>query len=84
MGVQQSDNPNLLRAALDAGIVHLDTGHIYSRGRNEEMIGGVIKGRPRDSFVIATKVKVITQGLAQSCRVVERFSQRGPFVCCCT
>ncbi len=58
MGVSQADNPNLVRAALDAGIVYLDTAHAYQRGRNEEMIGGAIKGRPRDSFMIATKVKV--------------------------
>ncbi len=56
MGVMNADNPNLVRAALDAGIVHLDTAHGYQRGRNEEMIGGVIKGRPRDSYVIGTKV----------------------------
>lgn len=56
MGVMNSDNPNLVRAALDRGIVMLDTAHGYQRGNNETMIGGVIKGRPRDSFVIATKV----------------------------
>jgi len=56
MGVMNADNPNLVRAALDAGIVHLDTAHVYQRGRNEEMVGGVIKGRPRDAFVIATKI----------------------------
>ncbi|MEJ2634748.1 MAG: aldo/keto reductase [Calditrichia bacterium] len=56
MGVMNADNPNLVRAALDAGIVHLDTAHGYQRGRNEEMIGEVVKGRPRESFVIATKV----------------------------
>jgi len=55
MGVQNSDNPNLVRAALDAGMVHLDTAHYYQRGKNEGMIGEVVKGRPRDSFVIATK-----------------------------
>ena len=55
MGVQNSDNPNLVRAALDGGMVHLDTAHYYQRGTNEVMIGEVIKGRPRDSFVIATK-----------------------------
>jgi len=57
MGVMNADNPNLVRAALDAGIIHLDTAHVYQRGRNEEMIGEVIKGRPRDSFIIGTKVK---------------------------
>jgi uncharacterized protein len=56
MGVMNADNDNLVRAALDAGLIHLDTAHAYQRGRNEEMIGRVIKGRPRDSFVIATKV----------------------------
>jgi hypothetical protein len=55
MGVQNSDNPNLVRAALDAGMVHLDTAHYYQRGTNEVMIGEVVKGRSRDSFVIATK-----------------------------
>ena len=56
MGVMNSDNPNLVRAALASGIVMLDTAHGYQRGTNETMIGGVIKGRPRDSYVIATKV----------------------------
>ena len=56
MGVMNADNPDLVRAALESGIVMLDTAHGYQRGRNEEMIGQVIKGRPRDSFVIATKV----------------------------
>ena len=56
MGVMNADNPNLVAAALDAGIVYLDTAWGYQRGRNEEMIGSVIKGRPRDSYVIGTKV----------------------------
>jgi predicted aldo/keto reductase-like oxidoreductase len=56
MGVMNADNPKLVEAALDAGMIHLDTAHVYQRGRNEEMIGKVIKGRPRDSFVLATKV----------------------------
>jgi predicted aldo/keto reductase-like oxidoreductase len=56
MGVMNADNPNLVRAALDAGIVHLDTAWAYQMGKNEEMIREVIKGRPRDSFVISTKV----------------------------
>jgi predicted aldo/keto reductase-like oxidoreductase len=57
MGVMNADNPELVRAALDSGLVHLDTANVYQRGRNEEMIGQVLKGRPRDSFFIATKVK---------------------------
>lgn len=58
MGVMNSDNPNLIRAALDSGILLLDTAHGYMGGRNEEVIGGVIKGRPRDSYFIGSKVSL--------------------------
>ncbi len=56
MGVMNSDNPNLVAAALDAGITFLDTAHVYQRGRNEEMLGEVLKERKRGSFFLATKV----------------------------
>ncbi len=56
MGVMNADNPALVAAALDAGIVMLDTAWGYQRGRNETMIGEVIKDRPRDSYILATKV----------------------------
>ena len=56
-GVMRADNPALVKAALDAGIVLFDTAHGYQRGKNEEMLGEVLKDRPRDSFVLATKVQ---------------------------
>ena len=55
MGVMNSSNPNLVRAALNSGMVLLDTATTYQRGTNEAMIGEVIRERPRDSYVIATK-----------------------------
>ncbi len=57
MGVMRADNPGLVRAALAAGMVHLDTAHGYQEGKNEEMLGGVLKEYPRESFVIASKVQ---------------------------
>ncbi len=54
-GAGGTTDPALVRAALDAGIVHVDTARGYGRGANETMIGTVLKGRPRDSFVIGTK-----------------------------
>jgi uncharacterized protein len=60
MGVMNADNPNLVKAALEGGMVMLDTAHGYQEGRNEEMIGTVLAGRKRDSFVICTKVYVDT------------------------
>lgn len=56
MGVMNSNNENLIKAALDAGIVKLDTANGYQRGTNEVAIGKVLQGRQRDSFFIATKV----------------------------
>jgi len=56
LGVMRVDNPNLVRSALDGGIVHLDTANVYQQGRNEEMLGEILTGRPRDSFVITTKI----------------------------
>ncbi len=41
MGVMNADNPNLVKAALDGGMVLLDTAHGYQEGRNEEMLGTV-------------------------------------------
>jgi uncharacterized protein len=56
MGVMRADNPALVKAALKAGVVHLDTAHGYMRGKNEEMLGELLKDYPRDSFVISTKL----------------------------
>ncbi len=46
----------LVDAALEAGVNFFDTANIYSDGRSEEVLGRALAGRPRDSFVGATKV----------------------------
>ncbi len=56
-GVMRADNPNLIKAAMSAGIKHFDTAHGYQNGNNEKMLGEVLKNYPRESFTIATKVK---------------------------
>jgi predicted aldo/keto reductase-like oxidoreductase len=56
MGVMNSDNPNLVKAALKSGIVHFDTAHFYMQGNNEKMLGKVFSEVERDSIVVATKV----------------------------
>jgi predicted aldo/keto reductase-like oxidoreductase len=55
MGVMNADSPGLVKAALDSGMLLLDTAHYYQRGRNEEMVGQVVKDLPRESFYVATK-----------------------------
>ncbi len=56
MGVMRADNPALVKAALAKGITFLDTANSYQEGRNEEMLGKLLKDYPRESYYIATKV----------------------------
>lgn len=44
-----------IRFALDNGVNLLDVAPVYGQGHAEEMVGRAIRGRKRDSFLIATK-----------------------------
>ena len=57
MGVMRADNPSVVRAAYNSGILHFDTANGYQNGKNEEMLGNFFKGKPRESLIIATKCK---------------------------
>jgi aryl-alcohol dehydrogenase-like predicted oxidoreductase len=43
-------------AAFDAGINFIDTANVYGRGAAETLLGEVLAGRERSSYVLATKV----------------------------
>ena len=43
-------------AAFDAGINFFDTANVYGRGAAEEAWGEILSSRPRDSYILATKV----------------------------
>jgi len=47
----------LVDAAFDAGINFFDTANTYSEGRSEAVLGRALAARPRDSYVLATKVR---------------------------
>ncbi len=64
LGVMRVDNPRIVTMALDGGMTLLDTAHGYQNGRNEEMLGKLLKVRPRDSFYIATKINPRGQELS--------------------
>jgi len=56
MGVMNADIPGLLRRSYELGIRHFDTAAGYQGGRNEEMVGSVIKELGvRPEVIIATK-----------------------------
>jgi len=46
----------ILAAAWDAGIRYFDTAPFYGRGRSERRIGAFLEEKPRDEFVLSTKV----------------------------
>ena len=46
----------LVDAAFENGINFFDTANVYSQGRSEEVLGRSLATRPRDSYVVATKV----------------------------
>ena len=55
-GAMNTRDPELIRAALDSGINYIDTAWGYMGGRNEEVVGDVLKGR-RDKIFLTTKVQ---------------------------
>ncbi len=57
MGAMSADIPGLLRRSYEVGMRHFDTAAVYQNGRNEEMVGSMIKEMGvRDKVTIATKV----------------------------
>src|SRR5262245_61202214 len=42
--------------ALRLGVRHFDTAPFYGLGQAERWLGAALSGRPRDSFVVSTKV----------------------------
>jgi 1-deoxyxylulose-5-phosphate synthase len=42
--------------AFEVGINFLDTANVYARGGAEEFLGQVLASRPRDSYILATKL----------------------------
>ncbi|HZC76029.1 MAG TPA: aldo/keto reductase family protein [Gaiellaceae bacterium] len=47
----------LVDAAFELGINFFDTANTYSEGRSEEVLGRALASRPRDSYVLATKLR---------------------------
>jgi aryl-alcohol dehydrogenase-like predicted oxidoreductase len=56
VGVDGGSARACVDAAFEAGINVVDTANVYGRGRAEEFLGDVLAGRPRDSYVLATKL----------------------------
>jgi 1-deoxyxylulose-5-phosphate synthase len=55
-GVAREQAEACVRAAFDAGINFIDTANVYGRGAAESLLGEVLAGYERSSYVLATKV----------------------------
>ena len=55
-GIDDTSARACVDAAFDAGINFIDTANAYARGAAESFLGDVLSGRPRDSYVLATKL----------------------------
>src|ERR1044071_9359481 len=56
VGVEADKARACLDVAFNQGINFIDTANIYGRGAAETFLGNALRGRPRDSYVLATKL----------------------------
>jgi aryl-alcohol dehydrogenase-like predicted oxidoreductase len=56
VGVREDAARACVDKAFDLGINFIDTANVYGRGAAETFLGEALAGRPRDSYVLATKV----------------------------
>ena len=55
-GVAREQAEACVNAAFEVGINFIDTANVYGRGAAESLLGEVLSGRERSSYVLATKV----------------------------
>jgi aryl-alcohol dehydrogenase-like predicted oxidoreductase len=56
VGVEADRTRACVDRAFELGINFIDTANVYGRGAAETLLGETLSGRPRDSYVLATKV----------------------------
>ena len=56
VGVEADAARACLERAFDVGINFIDTANIYGRGAAESFLGEALRGRVRDSYILATKL----------------------------
>jgi aryl-alcohol dehydrogenase-like predicted oxidoreductase len=55
-GVADDQAEACVAKAFDVGINFIDTANVYASGKAEEFLGEVLADRPRDSYILATKL----------------------------
>jgi aryl-alcohol dehydrogenase-like predicted oxidoreductase len=55
-GVEREKAEACVEKAFEVGINFIDTANVYGKGASETFLGEVLSSRPRDSYVLATKL----------------------------
>jgi len=56
VGIERDRAAAVVDRAFELGINFIDTANVYGRGAAEEFLGETLRNRPRDSYVLATKL----------------------------
>lgn len=54
--VNDADADALLQMAWDSGVRYFDTAPLYGLGLSESRLGRMLRGKPRDEYIISTKI----------------------------
>ena len=73
--VGQQDAQTLMTLFRDAGHRELDTAHVYTGGRAEEMLGRMLSPADHDGVYIASKVNPWNDGGLQPAEVRRQFDE---------
>ncbi|MDA0353707.1 MAG: aldo/keto reductase [Chloroflexi bacterium] len=66
-GVSDGDAPGIVDAAWAGGVRYFDTAPLYGTGRSEARVGAALSQRPRDEFVLSSKVgRLLVPGTASA------------------
>ena len=79
--MSQDEATRAVRRALALGVNYFDTSPFYGETRSERVLGEALRGVPRGSFVLATKVGRYEPGVTEqfdfrAASVTERFYLR--------
>lgn len=55
-GIERQKAEACVQKAFEVGINFIDTANVYGRGAAESLLGEILPGRDRDSYILATKV----------------------------
>jgi aryl-alcohol dehydrogenase-like predicted oxidoreductase len=77
-GVEKQRAQACVDTAFNVGINFIDTANVYGRGAAESFLGEALAARPRDSYVLATKLFFPMSETDRACRASRSRSSSTP------